>query len=130
MSWTCRLIENPEVNENGNVDISKREVGDMWFLRVSKEELKDRNLTEQYFNGAKHGDEWYPPNVDTLPLIVLLPGKRYFLIDGQCFSVERGYYDGWFVRGTPPNITVAPSINMVDGYHGFLRNGVITDPVG
>ena len=117
MSWKCRLIENPELDANGNIDIAKREVGDMWFLDVPDAELKDRHLTAQYF----------AQNAHRKPLVVLLPGKIYFLIDGQCFG-EKGYYDAWKVTGAPPNISVHPSINVVGRYHGFLTNGVIGDP--
>lgn len=119
MSWTCRLIENPELDEHGNVDISKREIGDMWFLGVPTEELKDRHLSDQYFAVNSHRQ----------PLVVMLPGRNYFCVDGKCFNGERGYYGGWTVTGVPPKITVAPSINMVGRYHGFLQNGVIGDPV-
>lgn len=119
MTWPCRLIDNPELDVHGNVDISKREIGDMWFLDVPVEELKERHLTQQYFRD----------NAARKPLVVMLPGRNYFLIDGQGFSVEKGYYDCWTVTGTPPNITVAPSINFVGRYHGYLQNGVIGDPV-
>lgn len=117
MSWKCRLIENPELNAFGNVDITKRQVGDMWYLDVKEDELKDRNLTQHYF---KH-------NAGRKPLVVLLPGRYYFLIDGQCYNEQKGYYDAWTVKGVPPLISVEPSINMVGRYHGFLRNGVISD---
>lgn len=119
MSWPCRLIENPELNEHGNVDIYKREIGDMWFLDVPAEELKERHLTAQYF----------AQNANRKPLVVMLPGRNYFLIDAQCWNPERSHYDAWTVTGVPPNITVSPSINMVGRYHGFLQNGVIGDPV-
>ena len=118
MTWQCKLIEKPELDENGNIDLSKREVGDMWFLDVPPEELKDRNLTAQYFRD----------NAGRQPLVVMLPGRNYFLIDGQGFNEEKGHYDCWTVTGAPPKITVHPSINMVGRYHGFLQNGVIGDP--
>jgi len=117
MTWPCRLIEDPELDAHGNVDISKREVGDMWFLDVPAEELKERHLTAQYFRD----------NAGRKPLVVLLPGKLYFLVDGQSFDDKRGHYDGWTVTGVPPKITVHPSINMVGRYHGFLKSGVIGD---
>src|ERR1017187_3485476 len=118
MSWKCRLIENPELDANGIIDIAKREVGDMWFLDVPDAELKERQLTAHYF----------AHNANPKPLVVMLPGRNYFLVDGQCFSGEKGYYDAWVVTGVPPNISVHPSINMVGRYHGFLKNGVIGDP--
>lgn len=119
MPWTCRLILEPELDEHGHIDMSKREVGDMWYLNLPQEELLKRNLTAQYFS----------KNSNRKPLVVLLPGKTYFLIDGKCFNHQRGYYDGWEVNGDPPNITVSPSINIEGRYHGFLQNGVIGDDV-
>ena len=119
MTWICRLIENPELNAYGNVDTSKREIGDMWFLDIPTEDLKDRALSDQYFAANSHRQ----------PLVVMLPGRNCFCVDGKCYSPERGSYGGWTVTGAPPNITVAPSINMVDRYHGFLQNGVIGDPL-
>lgn len=136
MPWTCRLIENPELDEYGNVDISKRATGDMWFLNAPIEDLHRRHLTDEYFS----------INSNRKPLVVLLPGNNYFLIDGKCYSGKcercgkwqhacacpepstvKGYYGGWNVQGVPPAITVAPSINFEGRYHGFLIAGVISD---
>ena len=116
MSWTCRLIEKPELDAHGNVDLAKRVVGDMWFLGVTPKELLDRHLTAQYF----------ADNAKRQPLMVMLPGPTPFCIDYQCFNDARGYYDGWTVHGEPPLITITPSINLVGRYHGFLQNGVIS----
>lgn len=113
MTYPCRLIPDPELNDYGNVDVAKREVGDMWFVAAA-----DMTHLSDYY---KQHNTWREP------LVVLLPGRHYFLIDGMCYSQERGYYGGWTVTGTPPNITVAPSINMVGRYHGFLQNGVLTE---
>lgn len=128
MTWACRLIENPELDQHGNVDTSKREVGDMWFLDLPEEELRERHLTAYYWANNSHRK----------PLVVMLPrsdypnGKLYFLMDGQCFSAERGHYDGWTVTGIPPLMTVTPSIHFPGCYHGFLGSqgvppGVIGD---
>lgn len=114
MTWACRLIENPELDEHGNVDFSKREIGDMWFI-VSA----NRELTDQYWRD----------NAGRPPVVVLLPGRTPFLVDGKCYNAERGYYDGWTVTGAPPELTVAPSIHVHGRYHGFLQNGVLTDPL-
>jgi len=117
MGIQCRLIENPELNSYGNVDTTKRAVGDMWFLDLPEEELKQRPLTAQYWRD----------NAGRKPLVVMLPGHHYFLVDGQCFDQARGHYDGWTVTGTPPNLTVSPSIDMKGRWHGWLRNGVLDD---
>lgn len=33
----------------------------------------------------------------------------------------------WQVTGTLPNVSVTPSINMIDVYHGYITNGMLTD---
>ena len=35
---------------------------------------------------------------------------------------------GWTRTGTPPNLTIVPSIQF-DAFHGHLRHGVIEDDV-
>lgn len=117
MAWQCRLIERPELDDHGNVDVRQRALGDMWFLDLPEEQLRNRQLTAYYWAN----------NSGRKPIVVLLPGRNYFLVDGQGFSAERGYYDCWEVMGVPPAITVAPSINMVGRYHGWLKAGVISD---
>lgn len=119
MPFPCRLVETPELNEHGNVDLSLRQVGDMWFLDVAQGELKERHLSSQYFleNHARK------------PIVVMLPGQHVFCVDAQCYSAEKGHYGGWIVTGEPPNITVHPSIDMKGAYHGWLRNGVLSDPL-
>lgn len=120
MPWTCKLIENPELTEGGNVDTNKREIGDMWYLDLSPEEIKERDYSEYYFANNSHRK----------PIVVMLPGRHLFCIDCMCYDSARGgYYGGWTVTGSPPNINVEPSINMVGRYHGFLKNGVLSDPL-
>lgn len=62
------------------------------------------------------------------PVVVCMPDGRYFCIDGRACDHERDYYgEGWLVQGTLPDITITPSINLVDSYHGWIKNGIITD---
>jgi hypothetical protein len=119
MPWTCHLIENPELDENGLVDISKRQVGDMWYLDIPVEDLGERHLSAQYF----------AENANRQPIVVLMPGRNYLLVDGKCYDDKKGYHDGWIVKGIPPLLTVTPSLNLVGRYHGYITNGVITDDV-
>ena len=61
-------------------------------------------------------------------------GKRIWMValpGGAVFTSEHIATDGgrWAVSGEPPNITVSPSINVEGIYHGFIRDGVITDDV-
>jgi len=83
------------------------------------------------------GDAWFAPwyrgSVSTWyeakwsekrePIVVCMPGNVYFCIDSEC-GADRS---GWEVTGEPPNLTVYPSINHYGIYHGWIRNGVITD---
>jgi len=103
-------------------DYEKLEVGDMYFLDgLTPAELQFRNLTRQYFR----------ENAERNPLILVLPGKHRFLVDGQCFSRKLGYYDAWIVTGVPPLISVTPSVDMEGGYHGFIgSNGVAPGFIG
>lgn len=58
------------------------------------------------------------------PLHVMLPGGLWWNVDGPC---KKGEY--WTRRGTPPMVTAEPSI-LVPGYHGWLRDGALTDHLG
>lgn len=121
MSWRCRIIENPELDEDGFIDFSKREIGDMWYLELSPEQLEQRreHFSDQYFQHNSHRK----------PLVVKLPGPTYFVVDGKYYNGQQGYHGGWTVSGSPPNITLTPSIHAVGRYHGYINNGEITDDV-
>jgi hypothetical protein len=56
------------------------------------------------------------------PISVMLPSGQVWCIDQQASGMK----SGWTVTGTIPVLTAAPSI-LVEGYHGFLQNGVLTD---
>jgi hypothetical protein len=147
---------------DGSVDFSKLAVGDLCFYHhqgkpcTDSEHLGRLHLTAYYFmhNAGR------PPLILALPDAAFPNGKLYFLVDGQCYSgtctkcgkrahknacaaiggcTPKGYYDAWTVTGTPPLITVAPSINYDDPggdgepprkhYHGFVQNGIMGDPL-
>jgi hypothetical protein len=64
-----------------------------------------------------------------MPLVVRLPGGvGDFCVDGPEWRNGVRGTGGWNVTGTPPNITVQPSING-PGYHGWVTNGIISDDV-
>lgn len=54
--------------------------------------------------------------------LISLPSNRVFASD----TAERG---GWTWTGTPPNVTIRPSINIPDGWHGFVTDGVISNGI-
>ena len=34
---------------------------------------------------------------------------------------------GWTITGEPPHLTAHPSINVIGAYHGWLKDGVLSD---
>lgn len=65
---------------------------------------------------------WLPwKGPDGLCLIVKLPGGGEWVIDGPANNSSVG----WVRTGTPPNLTVRPSI-QTPTFHGWLNAGVIT----
>ncbi len=72
----------------------------------------------QHFEGA---NGWSGP--DGRSYMVKLPGGHEWLIDGPSSNGGK-----WTRSGEPPKLTVSPSI-LVPGYHGYLRDGVLTDPI-
>lgn len=60
---------------------------------------------------------------DGVALCVMLPDDTVWDIDGPATGGGR-----WTRTGDPPVVTVTPSIQSV-GYHGFLTDGVLTDPL-
>lgn len=60
-------------------------------------------------------------------LVVRLPGGYDFCIDSRAWRDGVPYGDGWTITGEPPAITLSPSINIGGTYHGWIRDGVITD---
>lgn len=160
MSWPIRFLEHPPLrgtsaeheHYDGTVDFAQLVVGDLCFYHyqglpcLDRARLEKLNLTAYYFNH----------NSSRPPLILAMPdasskSPRYFMVDGQCYSNKctkcglrcwdkckcggewnpKGYYDGWTVTGTPPLITVSPSVDFDEEghkhYHGFIKDGVIGD---
>lgn len=94
--------------------------GDMWPEPVWLNPATRGGLSLEYFRD--HADK-------RPPLMVCLPNGTFWCID----TVPRKGDSGWTVTGSPPNITVWPSIYNAPGtpraYHGFLTNGVLSGDV-
>lgn len=58
------------------------------------------------------------------PIFVVLPSGDWFCPDQKTSSGS-----DWTVTGEPPQITVSPSINAIGSFHGWLRDGVLSDDV-
>jgi hypothetical protein len=66
-------------------------------------------------------------NAHRLPISVQLPCGAW-CVDLRQRSNEKGWYgDGWEVVGELPFITVAPSINVDGGWHGYITHGEISE---
>ena len=95
------------------------EIGDMW----AAPDWEHSNVLSEGYKSLK---------ISRPPLMVMLPNNTRFLIDR---SVSEGGH-GWqivinnqLVDGQKLNITLSPSIHCVGKYHGYIKNGVITDDV-
>lgn len=55
---------------------------------------------------------------------VMMPGGQEWIVYGPSSDGKP-----WAVNGVPPKITVSPSIAIRGYYHGFVKNGVITEDV-
>ncbi len=76
------------------------------------------------FEGRKEiGAIWHYPAETRL--FITLPCGSAFPADGHHETA-----DPWTVTGEPPTLTIAPSINVHGGWHGFIKNGVISDDMG
>lgn len=119
----CRLID---------VDVTEREsTGEARISRIVDRATGERPVPgDMYFHPwcLEHSRDalsayYFAHNADRPPLCVVLPTGMHFIIDGAFFDREKGYHGGWTVTGTPPAITVSPSINVVGHWHGWLEHG-------
>lgn len=116
MAWQIRKVE---------WDQKPKQVGDAWYI------------PEFQIKVGKDGRRWWFGHVLTddyernkrghrQPIAVMLPSA----FGGIDFCVDSDATDGgggWQVSGDLPNLTVAPSINIYNIYHGFIQGGTITD---
>jgi hypothetical protein len=108
MAWTIKYHEKrPEVPV----------VGDMWPAPWF---LEGPETSRNYWVSKQYDKDWADKRP---PLVVKLPGGHEHCVD----MGGSGNREGWTVTGSPPKITVVPSINVHGIYHGWIRDGVITD---
>ena len=110
MSWECFMSNSEGSKFNENIGAMWFATGDTWLCSNLSDYYKQQNAPTRQ------------------PLWVMLPageeGKSPFCLDS---GMEGG--GGWNVTGEAPNITVHPSINMIGQYHGWLKDGVLSDDV-
>src|SRR4051812_42934345 len=104
MSWTCTMIEYQRgmtVYPDGGL-----KVGHMFFLPD-----EDRSVGIGIrFQARALSPYYYSHNKARQPVFIVVPGPTLICVD----TFENGLQ--WQVTGTPPNITVRPSIITKD-YH-------------
>jgi len=71
----------------------------------------------------KPNGQWTGP--DGKAWCVMMPGGVEWIVYSYATGPEPR--SKWAVQGTVPNITVHPSINLVGIYHGFLKNGIVSE---
>ncbi|MDE2467968.1 MAG: hypothetical protein KGL35_04315 [Bradyrhizobium sp.] len=151
MSWNCKLLDvvgtrlvrfepkpgDPRCGETRLLTADGQEhsysdlpAGSMFYVPENPIVENDDPVSAHwpwYLASPERLSDFYRQrNSHRRPLLVVLPGKDLFLVDGKCWN-EKGMYGGWEVTGEAPLITVSPSINIVGFYHGWLRNGIISD---
>jgi hypothetical protein len=113
MAWTCRMVDTP----------TGAKPGDMWFGGEGLVHGPHAGYYLEHYLSAEYKRDWLGKR---LPLFVCLPSGDHFCVDSVADGAGEG---GWTVTGEPPTITVSPSINAPGRYHGWLRDGVLSDDV-
>lgn len=83
--------------------------------------------------GAMWIADWFPdkgPNgqwsgPDGKVWCLMMPGGIEWIV--YSYSTGPEPRQKWSVSGTPPLITVSPSINIVGSYHGCVKDGVVSE---
>jgi hypothetical protein len=107
MAWKCFMVEYLDApsfyfrHDGKVVSFNDLPVGAMYF--------EDGELVVKLPSGS----EW---NIDQ--------GRNY---NSQPDRAGKTRLPQWTRIGEPPMVTASPSINHVGQYHGWLRNGVLTD---
>ena len=120
---TIKMREAPTFEPSDPPEKRWPSVGEMWFAPWLLDDPHPHVGDELSPNYLRDWKGKRPP------LIVRLPGVCDFLVDGRAWRDGKSYGDGWVVTGTPPLITVSPSINVGGIYHGYIRDGIITPDV-
>jgi hypothetical protein len=119
MPWQCRLVDREEQRARGE----KPQPGDMWYAPAMLDPAHDGFYLKHYLS-VEYQRDWLGKRP---PIEVCLPNGDHFIVDTRVSNATDGH--GWTVTGEAPNITVSPSINCIGRYHGWLRDGVLSEDV-
>lgn len=109
MSWQCVLLDGV-FDEVLDVD-PWPPIGTMWYVQAGKVPT-DRLSVDHVLHRNGQPTLW-----------VRIPGGPF------CLDMCTREWATWIRMGDPPRITVSPSINEVGIWHGYIRDGMITDDV-
>ncbi len=131
MPWNCKMIEFTRETNMNTLEIGSMFYGPTWEEYKDDEALPSNEQKGLYWPFAvckptRLSDYYRDKNYTRKPLLVRLPGRILFCVDGKQWS-DGKFFGGWKVTGEAPLITVEPSINCVGVYHGLLVNGVLSD---
>ena len=116
MAWRCYMVEYlpacPDFWREANPD----------NVPIDLSRPKDFPLK---FSDLRPGEMWWQDD----DLCVKLPSGSEWNIDvGRRIRESGGQvHAAWSRTGNAPNVTANPSINHVGLYHGWLRDGFLTD---
>ena len=121
MSWVCRLVD---VTGFEGTDFARLAPGSLYFAPWL---LERSSLSNQYRR------DWAGKRP---PLVLVVPGYGGHCLDQEWWPYMPGRdHDGWEITGDPPQITASPSLGIgkdVNGrwaYHGWLRDGFLSDDI-
>lgn len=117
MSWVCRLVDAP-------TEVDRRTPGVLFYAPWLRERT---SLSVQYRR------DWADKRD---PICLVIPGYGPTCLDQEYYPYTPGQERcGWTITGDAPLLTASPSLGIGsrDGggwwYHGWLRNGVLSDDV-
>ena len=113
MNTVCRLITLSEAEKMQTYPIDPQP-GDMWYCQEYITRWPE-DLSKYYKEHNSHRP----------PLMIILPGGYWWMLDGMACENGKTYGEGWQVIGEPPKLTVYPSIHLVGRWHGHLTDGVL-----
>lgn len=116
MAW--KLVYHAEEPADGRV-------GDVW---PAPHWANSNLISQRYLHEVA---DKRPPLMCLLPSVAVPEGDRFLLDRYGSDDPSRKGWDviivGELIPGTTPDITLKPSINCKESYHGYITHGVISD---
>lgn len=121
MGWNLRIIDREKQREAGE----PRQIGDAWYADYL---INDPDYAT-FWNNRKSPEYVRDWEGKRPPIYIQLPapdgGSVHWCIDEKASNSD----SGWTVIGELPNLTITPSILMYGCYHGWVRDGELTDDI-